>query len=391
MDTSDDWASDAPVDKDTLETVSAVVFKEHLDSLLMALDHVLDDDKQARRSQLKASLWAKGKGKTSAAPGNYAQAAASSQPPLSRDTTPLSYVATPFSPGASLALSTPTLSSRRASSGPQDRFLKAMHDHVTAFPNYSPPLPLFFRFAEEVLGFVWTVLRNPQLKDAIPPTQGMCGLSSFEVALAQIIAQTGPPPPEAALPPPPAPLAMRRRPADVETMVMPQKSKRVKFQLAPPINPAASKKRVPAPAVAAPPRHDNTKAKDTALKPVTSTANPPSSLSKRRRRWHKGKHTAHSPLRRGIRLTPPTGSSILAKSITPELIWEINAHLGKDVDPTSSSSLLLISAPASSLPRLPFRPLPTSHVFSNMCAAFSLYWAWFPSRPIPPHPLPISR
>jgi hypothetical protein len=235
MDTSDDWASDAPVDKDTLETVSAAVFKEHLDSSLMALDHVLDDDKQARRSQLKASLRAKGKGKTSAAPGIHAQAAASSLQPSSRDTTPLLYAATPFSPGASSALSTPTPSSRRGSSGPQDRFMKAMHDHVTAFPNYSPPLPLFHRFAEEVLGFVWTVLRNPQLKDAIPPSPGMCGHSSFEVALAQVIAQSGPPPPEVALPPPPAPSATRPRPADVETAVTPQKAKRVKFQPAPPI------------------------------------------------------------------------------------------------------------------------------------------------------------
>jgi hypothetical protein len=34
MDTSDDWASDGPVDADTLDTVAAAVFKEHLDSLL---------------------------------------------------------------------------------------------------------------------------------------------------------------------------------------------------------------------------------------------------------------------------------------------------------------------------------------------------------------------
>jgi hypothetical protein len=55
MDTSDDWASNGPVDADTLDTVAAAVFKEHLDSLLMTLDHVLDDGKEERRAQMKAA------------------------------------------------------------------------------------------------------------------------------------------------------------------------------------------------------------------------------------------------------------------------------------------------------------------------------------------------
>jgi hypothetical protein len=332
MDTSDNWASNGPVDADTLDTVAAAVFKEHLDSSLMTLDHVLDDGKEEHRAQMKAALAAKkkGKGKTGGALGNYARAVATEQPPSSRDMTPLSYAAVPFSPGASSALSTPTPSSR---SNPQDRFIQAMHGHVVAFPQYSPPPPLFARFAEEVLGFVWQVLRNPHLKDQ-PLPHGMCGTSSFEVALAQIIAQSGPPPPEAApLAPPPVPSATRPRPADVDSAVTPQKPKRVKsLHPAPPLTSAASKKHAPAPAVAAPQHHGNTKAPDAALKPAAPTADPSSSSSKHRRRRRKGKHTAHGPSHRGIQLTPPAGSSIRANSITPELIREINTHLGKDVD-----------------------------------------------------------
>jgi hypothetical protein len=340
MDTSDDWASDGPVNADTLDAVMAAVFKDHLDLSLMTLDHVLDNGKEECRAQMKAALAAKkkGKGKTGGALGNYARAMATEQPPSLRDMTPLLYAAAPFSPGASLALSTPTPLSR---SSPQDRFIQAMHGHVVAFPQYLPPPPLFARFAEEVLGFVWQVLRNPHLKDQ-PLPHGMCGTSSFEVALTQIIAQSGPPPPEAApLAPPPVPSTTQPCPADMDSAVTPQKPKRVKsLHPAPPLTSAASKKHAPAPAVAAPQHCSNTKASDTALKPAAPTADPSSSSSKRRCWRRKGKHTAHSPLRHGIQLTPPAGSSIHANSITPELIQEINTHLRKDVD----SDIILESA-----------------------------------------------
>jgi hypothetical protein len=170
-----------------------------------------------------------------------------------------------------------------------------------------------------VLDFIHMVLVTPVLKDHT--VHGPGGITSFEVALAQIIAFASLPPPEtaAAAPPPlpPAQSAMRPRPDDVETAVTPQKAKRVKFQPAPPINPAALKRRAPAPAIAVPPRRDATKAADAALKPAAPAAPSPS---------------FSSSSRRGIKLTPPAGSSICAKSITPDLIREINTHLGKDID-----------------------------------------------------------
>jgi hypothetical protein len=302
MDTLDDWASNGPTDDSVLEAVTEAVFKQHLVSLLMTLDHILDNGKEERRAQMKAALAAKkrDKGKTGGVLGNYTQAVATLQPPSSRDTTPLLYAAAPFSPGASFALSTPTPLS---CSKPQDCFIQAMHGHVIAFPQYSPPPPLF---AEEALGFVWQVLRNPHLKDQpLPP--GMCGISSFEVALAQVIVQSGPPPPEEAAPlaPPPVLSTTQPRPADVDSAVMPQKPKRVKLpHLAPPLTSATLKKRAPAPTVTAPQHCSNTKAPNAVLKPATPTANPSSSSSKRRCWRRKGKHTAHGPSCRGIQLTP---------------------------------------------------------------------------------------
>jgi hypothetical protein len=193
-----------------------------------------------------------------------------------------------------------------------------------------------------VLDFIHLVLSTPALKDHT--IHGPGSITSFEVTLTQIIAFTGPPPPEvaaAAPPPPPAQSATHPHPADVETAVTPQKAKRVKFQLAPPINPAASKKHAPAPAVAAPQCHDTNKTVDAAPKPAAPMAPPPlSSSSSCRRRRCKGKHTTHGPLRRGIQLMPPAGSSIRANAIIPELIREVNSHLGKDVD----SDIILESA-----------------------------------------------
>jgi hypothetical protein len=276
MDTSDDWASDGPAEDSVTETVAAVMFKERLDSSLMSLDHLLDDGKADRRALLKASLRAQKKGKatTSAMAGSPAHSPALDFPPSSRDTTPLSYAAAPFSPATSSpSRSTPTPSSR---SPHHNRFISTMHNHVVAFPHHSLPPPVFVCFAEEVLGFVWHVLRTPHLKDQpLPP--GMCGTSSFEVALAQIIAQTGPPPSEATPTATPRPAEKAARPLSSghEATVPPQPSKKAKvFHPAPPVTSAASKKRAPAPAVAAPLRRDKTKASDAALKQAAPPANP---------------------------------------------------------------------------------------------------------------------
>jgi hypothetical protein len=329
MDISDNWASDGPVDDSVTETVAAEMFKERLDLSLMQLDHVLDNGQANRRALLKASLKARKKDKRATASakamGGYpSHSLALDFPPSTRNTTPLSYASAPFSPATSSgSRSTPTPSAR---SNPNNRFISSMHSHVVAFPHHSPPPPLFFRFAEEVLGFVWHVLRNPHLKDnPLPP--GMCGTSSFEVALAQIIAQCGPPPPETASTATPHPLSSGH-----ETAVPPQPSKKAKaFHPAPPVMSTASRKCAPASAVAAPPRRDKSKATDAAPKPAAPPANLLPSSSSRRRRRRKGKHTAHGPSRHGIKLTPPARSSIRAASFTPEILREINSHLKSDV------------------------------------------------------------
>jgi hypothetical protein len=121
MDTSDNWASNGPVDDSVTETVAASMFKEHLDSSLMQLDHVLDDGQADRRALLKASLKARKKDKratASAKAGIPAHSPALDFPLSMRDTTPLSYASAPFSPATSSgSRSTPTPSAR---SNPND-------------------------------------------------------------------------------------------------------------------------------------------------------------------------------------------------------------------------------------------------------------------------------
>jgi hypothetical protein len=123
-----------------------------------------------------------------------------------------------------------------------ERFILAFKTKTGLFPHHGP-VPVYTALSEQVLDFIHMVLITPVLKDHT--VHGPGGITSFEVALAQIIASAGLPPPEAAAaappPPPPAQSATRPRPADVETAVTPQKAKRVKFQPAPPINPATSK------------------------------------------------------------------------------------------------------------------------------------------------------
>jgi hypothetical protein len=57
----------------------------------------------------------------------------------------------------------------------------------------------------------------------------------------------------------------------------------------------------------------------------------PTSKSSRHRRRRKGRHTIHGLTRRGIKLTPPAGSSIQAVDFTPDNLQEINKHLKDNI------------------------------------------------------------
>jgi hypothetical protein len=179
--------------------------------------------------------------KAKRAKGNMARASRAPATPTSSTpaastsgTTPLSYasVSSPAPSSGSLARATPTPSHRPS---PQDSFIGAFRRHIQAFDSSvdqtEPSRAAFFaRLAEKVLAFTFTALKNPILKDrALPP--GMCGTSSFEFALSQVIAQTGPPPPTPGQPDhnmPTTPKAARPRPLEVETAVTPQQPKRAK-------------------------------------------------------------------------------------------------------------------------------------------------------------------
>jgi len=193
----------------------------------------------------------------------------------------------------------------------------------------------FARLAEEVLAFTFVALKNPVLKDcALLP--GMCGTSSFEFALSQVIAQTGPPLPTPGQPDhnmPTTPKAAHPRPLEVETAVTLQQPKWAKvLHPAPPPIPAAQKKRAPASAVAAPPPSKSlskTAAASVPLAPSAPAPTPP--LSTRARCRCKGRHTDHGMLRCGVKLVPPAGSSIRAVDVMPDMLRDINKHLLEDV------------------------------------------------------------
>jgi hypothetical protein len=335
MDTSGDWS-----DEDSLETVTEGVFKQHIVDSLMAMDHLVAEEILGKRPGSKAM---KGKGNMARAQQGLSATPTSSLS-LARGTTPLSYALMAVDPSLP-AVSSPVPSSPSPKTHRllvhDKRFIVAFKTKTELLPQHGP-VPIFTALSERVLNFIHLVLITPALKDHA--IHGPGGITPFEVALAQIIAFTGLPPAETAAIaplPPPAPSTMCPHPADVKTAVTPQKAKRVKFQLAPLINPAALKKHAPAPTVAAPQCRDTNKTVDATPKPATPKAPPPlSSLSSRRCWRHKGKHTTHGPSRRGIQLTPPAGSSIHANTITPELIWEVNSHLRKDVD----SGIILESA-----------------------------------------------
>jgi hypothetical protein len=203
-------------------------------------------------------------------------------------TTPLSYasVSSPAPSLGSLARATPTTSHRPS---PQDSFIGAFRRHIQTFDSSVDQTELshaafFARLAEEVLAFTFTALKNPILKDrALPP--GMCGTSSFEFALSQVIAQTGPPPPTPGQPDhdmPTTPKAAHPRPLEVETAVTPQQPKRAKvLHPAPPPILAAQKKRAPAPAVAAPPPSKSLSRTAAASVPLAPSAPTPASCAVR--------------------------------------------------------------------------------------------------------------
>jgi hypothetical protein len=254
-------------------------------------------------------------------------------------TTPLSYapVSSPAPSSGSLARATPTPSHRPS---PQDSFIGAFCRHIQTFDSSvdqtEPSRAAFFAcLAEEVLTFTFTALKKPILKDrALPP--GMCGTSSFEFALSQVIAQTGPLPPTPGQPDhnmPTTPKAARPRPLEVETAVTPQQPKRAKvLHPAPPPIPAAQKKRAPASAVAAPPPSKSSSRTAAASVPLAPSAPAPApSLSTRARRRRKGRHTDHGMSRCGVKLVPPAGSSIRAVDVTPDMLRDINKHLLEDV------------------------------------------------------------
>jgi hypothetical protein len=214
MDTSGDWSDD-----DGLETVTEGVFKQHIADSLMATDHLVEEAVFSKRSGSKAT-----KGK-----GNMARAQwSSSATPMpssssARGTTPLSYASMAIdrsSPAVSLpAPSSPSPKTLRLSPH-NERFISAFKAKTGLFPQHGP-VPVYTALSEQVLDFIHMVLITPVLKDHT--VHGPGGITSFEVALAQIIAFAGPPPPEAAAaappPLPPVPSATRPHPADVETAV----------------------------------------------------------------------------------------------------------------------------------------------------------------------------
>jgi hypothetical protein len=285
-------------------------------------------------------LLGKAKGKKTKATAALRASVTPTSSMLSSETTPLSYasVSSPARSSGSLAQATPTPAPRPLKAG--SKFIQAVSERIEAFPKYGPRPneSEFALFANEVLRFVWYTLKDPAFKDYTLPSS-MCGSVSFEVSLAQIIAQCGPPPPdEPTTPTPTTTKAAHPRPSEVETAVMPQKPKRAKaLHPAPPPIPAASKKRAPALAVAAPRGKTQSKpaAASVPLAPVAPTPAP--SLSKRARRRRRGRHTDHGLSRCGIQLIPPAGSSIRAVNIMPAMLWDINNHLKDDV----SSDIIL--------------------------------------------------
>jgi hypothetical protein len=281
-----------------------------------------------RRSNPKVT---KGKSKMQAAAAAHAGSAPPSSASSARGTTPLSYVSMAIDPPRS----SPTPASQ---SRPQDAFIERFRSHISSVsinPTEPSTAAFFACLAEEVLRFTLTVLKSPTLKDCpLPP--GMCGTSSFEFALTQVIALAGPPPPEP--PPTPTPTTTKAAcpcPLEVKTTVTPQKSKKARL-----LNPAlpptytASAKHAPAKAVAAPCKGNKPKVTGVTVPPLVRP--PPvvpttTSSSSWRHQRRKGKHTTHGPSHHGIKLIPPAGSSIRASAITPDILREVNSHLKSDV------------------------------------------------------------
>jgi hypothetical protein len=335
MSDNGDWSNES--DKDTpLPLRLALAARAVLEEMMM---------ETAADFDVASSIFGERSGsKVKRAKGNMARASrvpatptSSTPAPSTSGTTPLSYasMASPATSSGSRAQATPTPSHQPS---PQDSFIGAFRRHVQSFDSSvdhnDPSCAAFFAcLAEEVLAFTFVALKNPVLKDrALPP--GMCGTSSFEFALSQVIAQTGPPPPTPGQPDhdmPTTPKAARPCPLEVETAVTPQQPKRAKVLYpAPPPIPAAQKKRAPALAVAAPPPSKSLSKMAAASMPLALSA-PAPPLSTRACRRHKGRHTDHGMSRCGVKLVPPARSSIQAINVTPDMLWDINKHLLEDV------------------------------------------------------------
>jgi hypothetical protein len=159
----------------------------------------------------------KKKGKQSTSGVLRAPSASTSSPLACSTMTPLSYAtASPMTPApesspAGSTFSTPCPAPRYAKDPTANKFhefIRLMQD-----PAYNPlSLPRFAELAEKSLAFIWQVLQTPTLKD-YPLPQSVCGPTSVETRLAQIIAMSGPlPPPPATAPaliPPPVEKAAR--------------------------------------------------------------------------------------------------------------------------------------------------------------------------------------
>jgi hypothetical protein len=178
---------------------------------------------------------------------------------LRASTTPLSYaMASPMTPApaSSPAPSTFSYPCPRPRL-PADHVAKQLSEFILTLqsPGYNAlSSPRFAELAELSLAFVWQVLQDPALKDH-PLPQSVCGPTSFEAGLAQIIAMSGPLPPTPAAPTtilPPVEKAARRLAPEHEAAVPPPPSKKPRPAAPAPLPRSAAPKRAPAKAVAAP-------------------------------------------------------------------------------------------------------------------------------------------
>jgi hypothetical protein len=170
-----------------------------------------------------------------------------------------------------------------------DPLAKRIHEFILLMqdPAYNVlSSPRFAELAEQLLAFTWKVLQDPSLKDH-PLPQSICGPTSFEAGLAQIIAMSGPPPPTPAAPtpiPPPVEKAARPLAPEHEAAVPPPPSKKPRPAALAPLPRSAASRHAPAKAVAAPRRGKSAAQPAPASVPlgtVADAATPASAVLKR--------------------------------------------------------------------------------------------------------------